>query len=179
MDQSQVIMNLRHSLQRSHAILASLGLSHPEALAAAVESLPPQQLLEEPFQPPIKMVQGEGSVVPSAADPSSLPGASGADSDSDSTFSPKLTEAQAGEMFASTRNMERDAFFKARIAHGIDDDKVIDLGPKVDCKKAVEGAVGAVGLVNVMEQYPEEEVRVLTCASLRSSYHTTPPNDLY
>jgi hypothetical protein len=34
--------------------------------------------------------------------------------------------------------MDRDAFFKARIAHGIDDNKVVDLSVKVNCKLEVE-----------------------------------------
>jgi len=63
-------------------------------------------------------------------------------------------------MFMETRNMERDAFFKARIAHGIDDDKVFDLSPKVDCKMEVERALkegGAQGVLNVMRRFPDEE----------------------
>ena len=56
--------------------------------------------------------------------------------------------------------MERDAFFKARIAHGIDDDKVFDLSPKVDCKMEVERALkegGAQGVLNGMRRFPDEE----------------------
>ncbi|GMI23944.1 hypothetical protein TrRE_jg1687, partial [Triparma retinervis] len=79
---------------------------------------------------------------------------------SDFTAEPQVTEEQAGNMFMSTRNMERDAFFKARIAHGIDDDKVVDLSVKVNCKLEVEKALkegGASGVLGCMKMFPDEE----------------------
>ena len=187
---SSTIAHLRASLRRSHAIVALLGSDHPEILSDIVSRLPPPPLAlgdEEETK------EGEGkddalaSASPSGPSafgskgPGSEVSGPGADDDDDSTLTPRHTEETAGRLFADARNLERDTFFKARIAHGIDDGKVFDLGPKVDCKKVVEGAVGAVGLVNVMEQYPEEEVRggetkpLLICyiENIRSSFRFT------
>ena len=81
------------------------------------------------------------------------------DDDGEEEKSIGMEEEQAAKMFIDNRDMERDAFFKARIAHGIDDDKVFDLEPKVDCRRVVESAKesGAQGLLDAMRTYPEEE----------------------
>ncbi len=85
--------------------------------------------------------------------------ASQAETSSTFTEAPLVTEEEAGTMMMESRNAQRDAFFKARIAHGIDDSKKIDLAPKLDCKAVVSAAEkqGALHVLNAMQMYPEME----------------------
>ena len=146
MDQHQLIESLRTSLAHAQNILNVIQKKHPDVYSDVLESLPPP--------PPLSKSWQEGSLGHPLHDPSSADGVSIAAASengkqavpsdeqscasSDFTAEPQVTEEQAGNMFMSTRNMDRDAFFKARIAHGIDDNKVVDLSVKVNCKLEVE-----------------------------------------
>ncbi|GMH98336.1 hypothetical protein TrVE_jg12919 [Triparma verrucosa] len=161
MDTDAIITSLRTSLQHAQAIVDSLATKNPELFDEIVSALPvPPLLSDRSFSAPSVTNQSESASAPFPAPESKEPENDENSVSSASTFTPApMSEAAAGTMFAESRNMERDAFFKARIAAGIDDNKVIDLTPKVDCKKEVERAekAGPIGLVNVMKLYPEEE----------------------
>ncbi|GMI17541.1 hypothetical protein TrLO_g14803 [Triparma laevis f. longispina] len=160
MDQENIITSLRTSLQHAQAIIDQLATKNPALLNEIVSALPvPPPLSSRSLSVPETKSSGEEDDPP-PPDPNTNNDDETNSVSSASTFTPApISEAQAGTMFAESRNMERDAFFKARIAAGIDDNKIIDLTPKIDCKKEVERASknGPIGLVNVMKLYPEEE----------------------
>jgi hypothetical protein len=156
----EIIMSLRLSLARANQITAILHSKHPEIYQSIVEQLPPPP---GPAEVAVSVDMGvvltdsesKGGEGESKGgnDPASLDGTE----NSDFTPEPKHTEESAGAMFADSRNMERDRFFKARIGAGIDDSKVVDTTEKVNCKNVVNAAKGYLGMVDVMRMYPEEE----------------------
>jgi len=177
MPPSEIIASLRASLSHAQSLTAALAKKHPDIYKKLLAGLPPPPSLAVPgavvpgavgASPPASEENSTSVPSPVTAKVSSDKEGSdkaereeeGTEGDGDSEAGPEFTEEDAGGMIAGGRSEERDLFFKARIASGINDEKTFDLGPKVDCEKAVEAAVaeaGSVGCLNVARAYPEEE----------------------
>lgn len=165
MSQDDIILSLRRSLAHQMQISTALSKKHPDIFASIVASLPPPPSDDNLPNaiPPSNTADASGLAISNMGDlPPPSPRPEDKDdetSNSDFTPIPQVTEEEAGTMFADSRNMERDRFFKARIAHGIDDDKNFDT-PPVNCKAEVDKADkegGYVAVMNAMRMYPEEE----------------------
>ena len=164
---AEIIESLRLSLAHAQSITTLLQKRHPEVYKELIQTLPPPKAkeLETTVELTPAFADYETHGVEDSKPQTSTNNDNNDNNDNNSTNSdftpePQHTEETAGELFADSRNMERDRFFKARIAEGIDDDKIVDTGPKVDARKVMARGLqdcGYTGVVDVMRTYPEDE----------------------